>query len=108
MRAGLLRESLTIQTATVVSDGQGGQTITWTNGDTVRGQVAPRSGGEFMQAGVLHNALRATVRLRYHPTVAITTRLYRQPSGPSYEVMEVLNADLRNRELLVEVVEVDA
>lgn len=108
MQSGVLRETVTIQTATVSSDNQGGQTVTWTDGDTVRAHIAPRSGSEYLQAGVLHNALRATVHLRYHPSVTVATRLYRQPSGPSYEVLEVLNPDLLGRELVCEVVEVDA
>lgn len=106
-----LPHKVTVQTATTSNDGRGGQTVSWANTVTdLPAHVDPRSGREFMQAGSLRNAQQHQVRLSYSSSVTIKSRLVRQPSGPTYEVLElvpVLRGDTI-RFLDCAVIEVDA
>lgn len=86
-----LPHKVTVQTATVGDDGYGGQTVSWANTVTnLPARFDPRSGREFLQVGALQNALGHQVRVSYHSSVTVKTRIVREPSGPTYEVVEVI------------------
>src|SRR5688500_2618492 len=80
MRSGLLRERVTIQSATTVQDANGEPIPTWANlatNPTVWASVLSKasgerfiSGGEQVQASVSH-----TVRIRYRSDVTVLMRL---------------------------------
>lgn len=79
MRAGLLRERVTIQSKTSVSDGEGGRTPTWSTLATVWAQVEPLRMGERLQANALGSALTWRVVMRYRADVTPQMRLQWTP-----------------------------
>jgi SPP1 family predicted phage head-tail adaptor len=105
---GPLRERFTIRTPSVATDAQGGQVVTWANGVGIWASATPHTAREWAQAGALHNAVSHRLLTRYHPDLAVTTRLYWEPNGPALEVVEVRDVDNRSAWLEVVAIEVDA
>jgi SPP1 family predicted phage head-tail adaptor len=106
-----LRHKCTVQTATAVDDGRGGQAVTWANTLTnVPCQFDPRSGREFYQAGAVQASPTYQVRVAYSSSITVKTRVYRAPSGPTYEVVQVIPVGRGDsyRYLDLDVIEVDS
>lgn len=75
LQAGDLRQRVTIQRATAVSDGYGGETLTWTSGATVRAQVIERGGREPQIADRPVMVVGYEVMIRSGQTVSHLDRL---------------------------------
>jgi SPP1 family predicted phage head-tail adaptor len=108
-----IKQRVTVQTATASDDGRGGQSVTWgTAVSNLQAAFVAGAAREFVQAGSMRNAAAYRVRLAYHSAVTVKTRLVRVPSGPTYEVVEVIPVVTRGgdvaRWLDCAVVEVDA
>jgi SPP1 family predicted phage head-tail adaptor len=76
MRAGTLRQRITIQQMTPGNDGQGGTTRTpSTLVSSLPAAVEPLSGQEAMQVGAQTSELRTKVTIRYRDDVTATQRI---------------------------------
>lgn len=66
LRAGDLRERVTLQTATLTTDGGGGSTETWADVVTVWARVEPLTGREGFEAMQIASSMshRVTIRQR--------------------------------------------
>jgi SPP1 family predicted phage head-tail adaptor len=103
MRAGQLRDRITIQSRTRVSDGQGGADATpATVVANEPAQVLPigalaSAGREGVQASAMTAVLTDIVRLRYRSDVSVTDRVVF--GSRTLEVQSVQDPDGRQREL---------
>lgn len=70
-----MRHRVTIQTASRVSDGQGGFTETWADGDTVWAAVEQKKAWEKFQAQQTQTPVTWVVTIRYRADVTAATRL---------------------------------
>ena len=97
----LLRERVDIESATAVSDGAGGQTITWAaTHSAVPAMVRPVRGRENETLGRETTIQTYLVTMRHGYTVATTDRLL---WGSTYlNIRSVENRDMRNRFLALE------
>ena len=107
MTAGELRERVTLLTPTTVSDGQGGQTTTWTDGDPVWAAVVPVSGREALAAGAVQSSLSTRITIRHHIGITAQMRIRRERDGQLYELLgPPRDIDARRRWLELDAVEV--
>lgn len=84
VRAGDLREVLTIQSATGVSDGQGGTTtVTATTVATVRGQLVVRGATELLQAESVGSHADYQFRIRVRAGIHAGQTLVWTPQWPA-------------------------
>ena len=99
MRAGEMRQRITLQRKTVTRGAMGGEVTTWVTQATVWAEARPASGNELI-AGEQRQAVTVTeFRMRYDSAV-IPKPEWRVLWGPStYEIVSVLNMDGRNREM---------
>lgn len=95
MTAGMLREPLTFQRKVLVSDGMGGQTVTWITLLTTRGHVAPLSGREAMQAMQMQDSITHRIYVRYTADLTPADRLLMR--GQPLQIRAVLNLEMRDR-----------
>lgn len=112
MRAGTLRERVTIQSFTAVQDDYGEPIETWGNiatNPTVWANVGSRasgerfiSGGEQVQATVSH-----TVRIRYRSDVTVKMRLIWR-ANRTLQIENVIDPDGRKADLILMCSEVQA
>lgn len=75
MNIGRLRERVTIQSNVSVSDGAGGQTLTWTDLSTVWARVEPLQGKEVVQASQIQGPFTHRIWLRYRTDVGLAMRV---------------------------------
>lgn len=100
MAAGPLRDRVTFQAESHVSDGGGGNALTWTTvtGTPVWGGFRPERGGERLDGGRLAQAMGGTLKVRSSAvTRAITTEHRAVIDGTAYQIRSVSNPDRRNR-----------
>jgi head-tail adaptor len=85
VRAGVLRERLTIQSATGVSDGQGGTTtVTPTTVATVRGELIVRGATELLQAESVGSQARYQFRIRVRAGINAGQTVVWTPQWPAH------------------------
>ena len=100
MRAGKLRERVTIQQKTLVSDGMGGQSETWATLATVWAAVKPNIAGarEAMTgaAGQVQARTVYEVRIRYRDDIDAKMRVLWR--GNTLEIESVSDPDQRQSE----------
>lgn len=94
---GELRERVTIQEATTVSDGAGGQTVTWADVYTVWAKVQPVRGREEDRLGRLATVETYLVIVRFAVAVTSLSRLVWR--GKVLNVRSVSDRDM-DREFL--------
>jgi len=95
LTAGQLREPLTIQRKFAVSDGIGGQTISWITLGSTRGDVRPVSGREALQAMQLQASVTHRIYIRYRSDITAADRLTMR--GQPLQIRSVVNIEMRNR-----------
>ncbi len=84
VRAGVLRERLTIQSATGVSDGQGGTTtVNPTTVATVRGELIVRGATELLQAESVGSHAQYQFRIRARSGVNAGQTVIWTPQWPA-------------------------
>ena len=93
--SGMLREPLTVQRKAAVSDGMGGQTVTWVTLYTLRGHVSPLSGREALQAMQLQDSITHRVYVRYRSDLKPSDRLLMR--GQPMQIRAALNLEMRDR-----------
>ena len=104
MRAGQLRQRVSIQVATETRDTHGGFVPqSWTTVETVRASVEPLTGREFIQAQAQDSTITHKVRMRFAGVTSKNRLLF---DGRALNVIAVMNKDERNRELEIMCAEV--
>lgn len=94
-----LRHRVTIQNPAQVSDGQGGWTETYPDGDTVSCSIAPVKAYEKFQAEQMQTPITHKIVMRYRSDVTTASRL--KFGSRILWVREVLNQEERSRFLLI-------
>ena len=100
-----LKKRLTIQTPSYDSDGQGGFTETWLDGDTVWASIEPAKAYERYQAMQMQVPITHKIVMRYNPSVAATSRL--KFGSRIFGVKEVINEHEGDRFLFIRAIELD-
>ena len=111
MRAGTLRHRVTLQKPTVVDDGQGGKTTTWTTGQVtdVPAAIEPLMGREAIEASKVQGTMSHRITIRYSSAVSGLTPTWRVVFGSrTFEIHAVKQIDERRREVQLECSEVQA
>lgn len=99
MRAGQLRHSVTIEQATESQNAIGEAIQTWTTFAKRRASVQPFQGREFWSAKQFNAESNLRVRLRY--LTGLTTKMRISWNGRLFDIRSIVNADERNRELIL-------
>lgn len=99
MRAGKLRHKVIIERATLTQDDYGGAVYNWSTVGTFPASVEPINGREFFTVHMALSEVTTRIRMRYLEGLTITDRInYR---GTIYNIVSVINPDLRNEELVL-------
>lgn len=100
MRAGTLRHRVTLQSQQLTSDGQGGQTESWTDFAVgVYCRIEPLQGAEKVQAQQVNDELTHRISLRYLPGLSSKMRvLY---GSRVFLIESTLNDNERNAEMVM-------
>jgi len=103
MRAGLLRQVVTLQYP-VKTDGTAGQQIvTWTDcaSGAVRASVMPLRGSQFFEAQKSNSDITAKITIRYQSGILPTYRVKFISGSVThyYEIVEVINPLMQNKSL---------
>ena len=103
MRAGLLRRRVTFQRETIVSDGGGGGTASWSNIAglaSISAHFRPERSRERLEAGRIEAAVAGTLRMRsFVQSRSITTADRVIIDLVPYEIRAITNPDGMNIEL---------
>lgn len=97
MRAGRLRQLITIQSRTEVKGAAGGRSYTWATFATVRAEVAGISGREYLAAQQIQAEITHRVLIRYLSGVKAEMRILW--GTRTLEILTVLESSGRNTEL---------
>lgn len=98
MRAGSLRDRVTFQRASRMSDGQGGGRRQWLPLFTVWGALREERGTERLEQGRIAAPFGATLRVRVSTdTAGITTADRAEIGGILYDIRAIAQPDRRNR-----------
>lgn len=100
MRAGDLRERVTIQDKSVVQDGYGAEVISWTTVGTFWAAVEPLAGREFLEGRQMTAEVTTRIRIRRQDaTVEIRPEMQAVYRGRTFEIVAVLELKERRREM---------
>lgn len=98
MRAGALRQALSVEVLTTSKDSTGDPVETWTAVATVRGLVQPATGTETMVADQLRTEISHGITVR-HPGFRINPGMHRiRMQGRVFNIVQARNIDERDRE----------
>lgn len=97
MRAGTLRQRVTIQDKSVVRDTYGGETISWTDVAEVWAAVEPLQGREYLEARQTMAEVTTRIRVRYRS--GITPEMRVEYDSRNYEILAVIHVREQQREL---------
>lgn len=102
MRAGLLKESITIQQRSVTRSATGDEVETWTDYLVKRAAVEPLNGKEYFTGRQETAEVNYRIRMRYDSTMDDITPLYRVSyAGRIFDIKSVINRMERNREIIL-------
>lgn len=108
IRAGRLRDRVTIQKPTETQDSFGGIQLTYTNFKTRRCDITPQRSAEGWLAGGERQEVRYEIRFRYEPGLLKEEyRLLDTRVSPNriFDIIGLVNAKNENREYIVTVIE---
>jgi SPP1 family predicted phage head-tail adaptor len=97
MRAGALRHQITIERFISGQDDYGQPIEAWEPVGTVAAAVEPLKGREFMAAQAGQSEVTTRIRLRYRAGITAADRITHE--GTVYNVLSIINKDMRNIEL---------
>lgn len=86
-----MKRRVSIQSITLSSDGQGGQTESWATDATVWAAIEPMKGFEKFQAAQLQTPLSHKVTMRYRTGVTTSKRLLY--GSRVFDIKEVINVN---------------
>lgn len=96
MRAGRLRQRVTIQQKSVARDGYGAETVTWTTLATVWASVEPLRGREFSEMRQTQAAIDTRIRLRFREDIEPQMRA--SWDGHTYDIEAIIQPAYDRRE----------
>lgn len=97
MRAGELREQVTIQRRLVARDAYGAEVVSWEDAATVWASAEPISGREYVSMRQSQSDVSTRFRTHWLANVDSTMRLLWR--GTVYQIAEAINVEARDREL---------
>ena len=100
-----MRERVSLVRIIETDDGVGGQNVQTTRAATFWADWDPKYGAEFLQAGAVQVGMRHLVRIRYRTDVSVNSKVYLEPSGPTCNVVQVVDVGRRHQWLLLDVIE---
>ncbi len=107
MSAGQYRHSLAIRIPVTTDDGEGGQSIVWTDGPQIWGNVLPISAREQSLAGAVQTLASYRVETHYDTRITGERRFKRlAPTGPELQILGVRDPDGKQRLMDVDCAEV--
>ncbi len=96
MSAGQLRQSLQLRIPVQTDDGEGGQSVVWTDGPQFWAAVRPLSAREQALAGSVQTVASHLVRTYYDHRINGERRFKRlTPTGPELQILGVRDVDGR-------------
>ena len=103
MRSGQLRHKLVIQTSIAGSgDGMGGGgTSYWEDTKEINGRISPLTGTEQIVASQKGSEENCKIHIRYTSGITPKNRLKLGDTTTYYDIVSVINPDLRNKELIL-------
>ena len=104
LRAGSLRESITLQSVSYTIDDYHEQSATWADVATVKASVVPVATSEAIaaQRPEVQQVLRIAIRYRDGLTVKNRIKHVQGSSTRYYEILSITNRGLRDRVLDIE------
>jgi len=99
MRAGRLRHRLELQSKSETRDEYGAAIVSWTTQDTVWGAIEPLSGREYFSQQQVQAEASVRIVIRYNGSIDETWRI--KHGGRYYNIVDVLNHDMRNYMLTI-------
>ncbi len=103
MRAGRLRDKITIQQPSVTVDSVGEAVTTWSDFITRRASVTPFRSNEFVKFDQEQVETRVVFSLRY--VTGITNKMRIVLSGKYYDIISIVDDENRHRELFITAME---
>jgi len=97
MRAGDLRQRVTIQSKTAVQNSFGEEVITWVDLATVWASVEPLRGREFLDGKML--TAEITTRIRIRERDGISPEMRAVFGSKIYDILAVVHIEEREREI---------
>ncbi len=97
MRAGTLRQSISIEQATEGRDTFGAVTVSWATYATLRARLAITGGREFVTAQALHSELSTLFVCRY--ASGVTPKMRINHGGVYYDILAAYDPTGLGREL---------
>jgi len=98
-----MKHQVTIQSKSSASDGQGGFTETWNDGDTVSAFIEPVKAYEKFQAMQMQTPITHKITMRYRADVTTASRL--KYGSRIYWVKEAINVEEAGRFLILKAIE---
>jgi SPP1 family predicted phage head-tail adaptor len=98
IRAGDLRERITVQSKSVTRNSIGDEVVTWPDFATVWAQVEPLRGREFFAAAQMQSSVEVRFRIRYRSDLTVDAHrvLWR---GVTYDIRSLIDVDGRRNVL---------
>jgi SPP1 family predicted phage head-tail adaptor len=99
LRAGTLRDRITLMASARTTDARWGTAEGWTEYATAWANVTPTDGTEFFTDKGVQTAVTHLVRMRYRPDVKATDQILY--GNLTLDILSVIDPDGRKRELLI-------
>ena len=102
MRSGALKHKIIVQEQSSVSDGMGGETLTWSDLLPTRAAIWPLSAREQMDALKLELSVNHRIRIRHPRTISITADMrikwHDHVTGTDkyFNIVSIINPDKKN------------
>ncbi len=100
MRAGTLRQEVTITQESASADSQGGYGLSWTTVASVYGEVRDLSTRELLQAQQAENSAAVAIVIRWRSDV--TAKMRATVGSVVYNIVGVRDPDGRSRQLILD------
>jgi SPP1 family predicted phage head-tail adaptor len=97
MRAGPLRQRVTIKDKSVSQNSYGEEVITWNDVDTVWAAVEPLRGREFLEGKQITAEVSTRIRIRYRS--GITPEMQVVFGSITYDIHSIIHIEEREREI---------
>ena len=96
MKAGKLRQRITLQAKAVTRDAMGGEVITWPDQATIWASAEPLRGREFFVAQQEQSEITIRFRIRYRTDVTTAWRVVWETRV--YDIVQIIDPEGMHRE----------
>ena len=104
---GTFRHYMRVRIPTPTDDGQGGQSVAWTDGSSIWGDIRPVSAREQAIAGAIQTIATHRVTTHYDARLTVERRLARvAPEGTELQILGIRDPDGKQRVLELDCAEV--